>query len=1201
MSKCLKYCCAAILTLLLTISPTQAGVDISQSPLVVGGGAPDNLVLVPSVEWPTINSVANLGNYDSNKAYVGYFDADKCYLYNYNAVETERYFYPSVTTSNHLCTVGNKLWSGNFLNWAATQTIDPFRSAMTGGYRVKDTTSETWLEKARHEGSGGTSIFPNLRLPTSGNNATLVQKSTPFNKNYLQMRIQGLGNKMWFSINGTAATAATSATPYNPASTQDDNTAYEVSVRVKVCVPGLLEANCKPYGSYYKPEGLMQEYAGRLRYSVFGYLNHSDYWRDGAVLRAKQKSIGPSLANLNNEVKVDNPLKEWNPSTGVLLQNPSPTDASATSSAFGISIQDSGVINYLNKFGQMTTQAHKSYDPVSELFYAGLRYLRNQGNVSAYSNMTGANATTKYNYVDGFPVVTNWDDPFQASCQVNALLGIGDIYAHRDKNLPGNTGYRTDEPTMPNEVSNDPLNVVSLTNKIGQLEGLGNLGTNANFTGNKNSAYMAGLAWYANTSDLRTDLPGKQTASTYWVDVLEAQSLEGMGRNQYALAAKYGGFSVPEDFSPTTWTEALPEAWWHTNTDTLTPFGRGNGQAAFKRPDNFFVAGQAAQMVDSLKKAFERIISELTGSGASLAANSAKLESGTRVYQALFYSKAWRGDIHAFDVNATTGTLSSSPVWTASAKIPNWGSRKIFLRDKPFNWGNLTAEQRAILGSSLVVNYLHGHAAHEQRNGGTFRDRTTLLGDIVHSQPILVGKPNPKLYASKSFSGAASYTAFAAAKAGRTPTLYVGANDGMLHGFNADTGVETYALVPSAVITDKLKQLSESDYQHHYFVDGELTVADVYIDSQWKTVLVGSLGRGGKGVFALDVTDPDKVEFLWEKSATDIPALGNVLGKPLINQTAEGVWQVVFGNGANGTGDRAQLFMINISTGTVNTVDTGESGNSGLSTVNGWSTYGDGITDLFYAGDFKGNVWRIPVGGSAFKLFTAKDANNNTQPITASPLIGKDPATGKIWLFVGTGRYLAEADITNTAAQTWYGIKDEQTFISDRSSLVKRAVLAEGVINDFDARVIETGMASELVGKSGWYLDLPTSGERMVTPNFFQGSVLIGTSRIPDGSDICSPTGKGFIMAINPFTGGRLDKTFFDITGDKLFNDFDTLSVNGIPTVISGIGFDSSPNNPIFVGNIMQVVKDNGKTNTILTQGMSSDAGRTSWREIINH
>jgi type IV pilus assembly protein PilY1 len=149
-------------------------------------------------------------------------------------------------------------------------------------------------------------------------------------------------------------------------------------------------------------------------------------------------------------------------------------------------------------------------------------------------------------------------------------------------------------------------------------------------------------------------------------------------------------------------------------------------------------------------------------------------------------------------------------------------------------------------------------------------------------------------------------------------------------------------------------------------------------------------------------------------------------------------------------------------------------------------------------------------------------------------------------------------------------------------------------------RVSSLGTAEELVGKAGWYFDLPASGERIVIPNIFQGNVLIGTVRIPDASDICKPTGRGFIIALNPFTGGRLDRIFFDVNGDGEFDDEDNTMYNGESTIISGIGFDSSPNAPIFIGNVMQVVKDDGIILSILTQGRAPEMVRTSWHEIIN-
>jgi type IV pilus assembly protein PilY1 len=620
-----------------------------------------------------------------------------------------------------------------------------------------------------------------------------------------------------------------------------------------------------------------------------------------------------------------------------------------------------------------------------------------------------------------------------------------------------------------------------------------------------------------------------------------------------------------------------------------------------KRPDNFFIAGQASEMVENLKEAFDRIVNDIRGSGASLASVSSKLTTGSRIYQTVYFSRSWNGDIHAFDINPVSGKFSTTATWKASQQLPAWSLRNIHMRnDMLFRWSSLNSTEQTALGSSAIVDYLRGDASNEQKNGGTLRNRASPLGDMIQSQAVIVGKPDDNLYVGKSFSGAAEHKDFAAAKSGRTGTLYVGGNDGMLHGFNAQTGAETYAFIPSTTLP-AMRDLANKAYEHRYYVDGEVTAADIYTQGEWKTILLATLGRGGKAIFALDVTDPEHVEFLWEKNATQIPALGNNLGKPLIAQTADGTWQAVLGNGMNSTGDKAQLIMINIDTAAVTVADTGVGGNNGLTAVAGWSAYGDSIATDFYAGDMNGNLWKFPADGSSspLKLFTAKDKNGNPQPITAAPLSGKDPLTGKVWVFFGTGKYLAEADITTTATQTWYGLKDEGNLIS-RSNLLERKAQVEGVIAGYDVRVIQTGLASDLDEWKGWYIDLPTEGERMVVPNFFQADALVGTSRIPNGTDICTPTGKGFIMAISPFPGARLGRVFFDLSDDALFNDADKLVVDGTPTVVSGVGFGSSPHNPIFIDNLMQVVSDNGAIAGILTQGLSGVPNRTSWREILN-
>ncbi len=1211
----------ALLGMALTLvagaaSAQTTGTTISQSPLSVGGNVPGNLLLVPSVEWPTLDSMANLGAYDITRAYVGYFDANKCYRYSYNIIETSRYFYPvRADVTSRICSADNKEWSGNYLNWATTQTIDPFRKALTGGYRVRDTSSETWVEKARFDGNGANSIFPNRRIPASGSDRTLVEGATPAAKaTDLTIRIWQLGNKMRFTRNGDLNSATVVA--YDPLihTSIQANTVYEVSVRVKVCDSSVkVESNCIQYSSGWKPEGLIQKYSERIRYSVFGYLNDDDMLRDGGVLRARQKFVGEYKVDPTTSAPVANTNREWDPSTGVLVRNPDPTDATSTGARVGQAISDSGVINYINKFGQMTTKNHKSYDPVSELYYTAIRYLKKQGNVPEYTNLSGT-SSERYTDADGFPVITDWDDPMQYSCQNNALLGIGDVNTHRDKNLPGNS-VTTDEPTRPATVTADTtVNVVTATRKVAQLEGIT---IPTPFTGRENSAYMAGLAYEAHTKDLRSDLEKKQTVSTYWVDVRENQVLEPRSYNQYWLAAKYGGFTVPENFDPDARTTALESGLWNSGDVLAT------GDA---RPENFYVASEADKMMESLTRAFAKIAAESAGSSSALAANSTRLDTDTRTFQAQFFSPAWRGELRSFVVQKD-GSLKATPEWSAHANLlaAKPAARPIYFYNPQgdattkhglFLWSNLTSSQKTALDDKTakdgedVLNYLRGDRSKEEANGGNYRTRTGVLGDIVNSTPTYVGAPNARLYASASFTGASAYAVFASNQKNRTAAVYVGANDGMLHGFNATTGDETYAFVPNTVILNGLRSYSDPTYEHRYFVDGEVAVSDVYdtSTSSWKTVLVGTLGRGGPGVFALDVTNPTGVKLLWEKSGTDIPALGKNIGRPVIAQVANGDWRVLLGNGLASTAGAAQLVTIGIRTGTVTVANTGVTGTNGLSAVLARDSNGDSFADAAYAGDRRGNLWKFTgLSGTptVTKIFEARDPSGVVQPITAAPLVGKDPDTGSVWVFFGTGSYLTPNDLSDRQVQSWYGLKDAFTGIGSRSDLVDRDIISETKKGSLDVRVVEDGAVGDLVGRRGWFMDLapPTGtaqGERMVVPNRFQGVALIGTTRIPEAANPCSPTGKGFIMAINPFTGARLDESFFDVTRDGVFDNADLEMVDKKQVPVSGIGFGSSSNNPIFIENTMQVSLDPGTTETIKVQGSSSDAGRMGWREIVN-
>jgi type IV pilus assembly protein PilY1 len=450
----------------------------------------------------------------------------------------------------------------------------------------------------------------------------------------------------------------------------------------------------------------------------------------------------------------------------------------------------------------------------------------------------------------------------------------------------------------------------------------------------------------------------------------------------------------------------------------------------------------------------------------------------------------------------------------------------------------------------------------------------------------------------------------------------------MLHGFNATTGgtnsgVETFAYVPKTVIENGLGELANPAYNHRYFVDGELTVADAYDGTSWRTILVGTLGAGSvakdrsttsNAIFALDITNPADVKFLWEKNSAAIPALGNNLGKPVIAQIADGNWSVLLGNGPNSTGGKAQLVSINLFTGTnavKSTAMSADTGN-GLSAVRTWDSDGNGLTDTVYAGDLQGNLWKVTglasTAPTVQKLFQARDASDNPQPITSSPLAGRSPFSQEVWLFFGTGQYLNTSDLSDTSVQTWYGINDDESPITvSRSDLLERKILLDvPVTTDVSARVIKAGAREDLLGKRGWYIELlpngtgPAVGERMVTPNQFQGSALIGNTRIPDASDPCAPTGRGVIMSIDPFTGARLVETFFDLNGDGVFNADDMVEIDGVNTVVSGVGLNTGFSNPSFLGQKMYIPTDDGEISTLDIQPFTTGASRTSWRELIN-
>ncbi|WP_430389217.1 pilus assembly protein [Dyella sp. 20L07] len=807
--------------------------------------------------------------------------------------------------------------------------------------------------------------------------------------------------------------------------------------------------------------------------------------------------------------------------------------------------------------------------------------------------------------------------------------------------------------------------------------------------GSQDYIYKAVAPYADNTSDTLADV-----AMKYWLTDLRPNtdnsvpvSTEDPAYWQHMTTFTLGMGFMPTGIKPdgttveqiATWASSGKAPSWAKSFSWPTPAKDSINNiadlahAAINGHGTFSSASSPEAFSNALKEALKRATKRV-GTGASLAANSTQLQTGTVAYQANYYTASWKGDLKSLKIDSSNGSISTTPTWLASSVLPAADSRKIFSYNPTtstymefkvasgtppsLSTAQLTALGKDAAAQADMVNYLRGDSSKEIGNtGGTFRSRDTAIGDIVNSQPVYVGAPSANEFYNQNFTGSTDFAKYASDKAKRVGLIYVAANDGMLHAFNAETGVEAYAYLPGAVVaggsTNGIADLASKDYgsdtvPHQFFNDGELTVADVYMAKGWKTVLVGTTGRGlAKVVYALDVTDPANIKFLWERSAGDGNTdgggayIGQMTGKPVIAQTSDGAWSVLMGNGYNSAAGVSALLQFGLADGSLNVHATTDT--TGLAAPAVWiDPINNGISTIAYAGDAAGNVWSFTINttetntttgaislkptpnSDGVKLFTAMDSGNKAQPITAGMLVGKNPQTGDVWLFFGTGKYLTAADLRDASTQSWYGLIVKSGGVNkaigdqkklDRSSLVQRYITEETAATKTASAartVTTTQQAASMTGLSGWFMNMSqpqlskdgktvtynAQGERMVTPNQFQGSLLLATTRIPSVTDACNPSGVGWVMAVDPFTGTNPQSNFFDINGDGVVDAADGVGSGKTPA--AGIGFTSLPNNPIFVGGNMLMSFDNGNTENRKTAGSGGKPNRVSWRELIN-
>lgn len=568
--------------------------------------------------------------------------------------------------------------------------------------------------------------------------------------------------------------------------------------------------------------------------------------------------------------------------------------------------------------------------------------------------------------------------------------------------------------------------------------------------------------------------------------------------------------------------------------------------AAVNGHGSFIAASSPKEFADGLAAALATI-NERTGSFSNATASDAtSLNTGTKIFKASYVSGAWSGGLKSESV------ISGAEEWQAT--IPDYSTRKnqVFTYESGSGTSFPTSSQITALdktgygAASYEVSgtdnaaYIMGDKSLEGTGPGQLRVRSKLLGDIVNSSPAYVPE---------------------------TDTVYVGANDGMLHAFDASTGGELFAYVPGLVNLASLKNLSAGDYTHQWFVDGPIAVSKRSLGPGNTNILVGTLGRGGKGVYALDVTNPGSFaasNVKWERKDTAGKNMGMVLGAPILGKVRNSTSTpaVILGNGPNSTSGKAVLVVLDMADGSVireiptdNTTDNGLFAPTGLYAA-------DGKTLVYaYAGDLQGNIWKFdmtstsPASWSASKVFHAEKTAGKPQPITAGLATAVDVRTNKRWVFFGTGSYMTAADGSDKSAnaQSMYGVIDDGSAYT-RANLTQRTITKDPgteqrYFGDFPS------LAPSPKDK-GWYVDLPEDGERIVQNAQIDGSFLVTASMMPSGDSCADAGGSGYINAITPFPGIASGRSYFDLDGSGGTDDTGTsgkptgsVKTNGMPTL----------------------------------------------------
>lgn len=672
-------------------------------------------------------------------------------------------------------------------------------------------------------------------------------------------------------------------------------------------------------------------------------------------------------------------------------------------------------------------------------------------------------------------------------------------------------------------------------------------------------------------------------------------------------AAKYGDFTSSRKLPDGTYEDvALP-----TETASWDKVKADGSPGSDGIPDGYFLARRPDLLEEQLRKALDTLA---RNSNAAPAVSSSQLVSDSFKYVAKFDSTTVDGNIEAYKVDSM-GYFSNVPDWRVgqllrfrTSGVNGTGGDQGALRQIITNGGIASGSAVAFLWDSLpssyktqmttaslnklsetnaelVLKYLRGDASKEGPNG--LRPRgDNLLGPVINATPWIQDRPRA-YYPESEFPG---YRAFATAHRERTKLLWVGANDGMLHAFNAETGVEVFAYVPGA-LANRLAEIplqrgtpgrTRLDGQNFVqdaeslpqgtvwpYVDGSPYTGDVLHSTDgWRTYVFGTLGRGGKSVYALDVTTVAQLEgaaaaprsvFKWQFSRDDDEDLGYIVSDVTLNASSKqpapivklnnGKFALLLGNGHKSANGKTALYLLYVDgpvggTWTGNYVkivaDAPAGKDGGLSTPTWVDLDGNGTADVVYAGDLRGNLWKFNLGSQnaadwdvAYKdgttnkpLYTAIDSDNVTRlPITAAPEFAFSPYDGLIITFA-TGNAFGSTDFPKTnRTQRVFGIWDRPNFSDPKGRALPTGLstlVARSYSRQSSGAVVVTGSPADVDWntKDGWYFDLPGSSEMVLSDPEIRAGVLTFTSVRPKTTlDNCSNTPDAALYTIDPVSG----------------------------------------------------------------------------------